>query len=83
MEKENEIKIDKSGVAMCYQIKEPLKEKLSKIKDLLNTKHISHLISNIYKANKLPLGELLRYIYQNPKYQEYIINSRIKARYSF
>jgi uncharacterized protein YwgA len=82
MNREKEIEIDKNGTSTCFRTKESLKQKLSEIKEVINTnQNLVNLINVLYNASKLSLDQLLKYVYQNPKYDEYLVNSVIKNKY--
>lgn len=83
MKRDDEIDIDKNGTSTCFTTKVLLKERLSEIKELLNNNpNVKKLINILFSANKLSLDQLLRYVYQNTKYDDYLVNSTIKNKYS-
>lgn len=80
---DREISIFKKGCTNIYKIEKPLIERLKKKYQALKEESPDFIswVKKINKLGSLKLDELLKIVYENKKYQDYLVRSKIAHKF--
>lgn len=81
-EESGELKLSNEGRQTEYVITDELELKLREKIKTIRHPSVQQWLKVINAVGSLRLDELLRYVYQDPIFKEYLIRSKIKNRYS-
>lgn len=83
LEADGEIKITREGSCSTkYALNDQLRTSLSSALATLEEPVVKQWLERIVATGDLKLDQLLRYVYQDATFREYLIRSRIRNRYS-
>ncbi len=81
--KDKEVSVIKKGYINIYKINSPMVEKLKEVYNKLkDNSDFKDWVKKINSLGPLSPNDLLKKVYENSKYQEYLINSKIAHRFN-
>lgn len=82
LEANKELEIKRGSRSIKYTLTSKGRLNLSKKAATLKEPIVSQWLNKIVASGELRLDQLLRYVYQDPTFREYLVRSRIRSRYS-